>query len=342
MPNPSSATGERRRKWRVLVTHNTIASSAVELLNAHDCDVFFSPPYDASDVVAARAAELGIDAIMVRQGQISEAVIAASPNLKVIVKHGVGVDNVDIQAAADRGVPVLRSMGSNARAVAEHAIALSLALLKEIGPLTAAVKNGRWPKPTFMGRDIAGTVMGLVGYGAIGRETAAMARALGMDVIVYDPHAAAGLAEERVETVSDVDDLVRRADIVSLHCPLTAETRHLIDARRLSLMRPTSFIVNTARGGLVDEAALASALRDKRIAGAALDSFATEPPAADNPLWAAPDLLATPHIGGVTKGSSKAMAEIAARHIIRVLGGEEPDAFSLATPQSLGLRKQPA
>ncbi|MGF6160539.1 D-3-phosphoglycerate dehydrogenase [Ensifer sp. KUDG1] len=341
MSNPSSAMGARR-KWRVLVTHNSIAESAVELLNAHDCDVFFSPPYDASDIVAARAAELGIDAIMVRQGQINEAVIAASPKLKVIVKHGVGVDNVDIQAAADRGVPVLRSMGSNARAVAEHAIALSLALLKEIGPLTAAVKDGRWPKPTFMGRDIIGTMMGLVGYGAIGRETAAMARALGMDVIVYDPHAAAGLAEANIETVSGVDDLVRHADIVSLHCPLTAETRHLIDARRLSLMKPTSFIVNTARGGLIDEAALAIALRDKRIAGAALDSFATEPPAADNPLWAAPNLLATPHIGGVTKGSSKAMAEIAARHIISVLGGEAPDAFSLATPKSLGLRKRPA
>lgn len=337
-------TAERHpeRKWRVLVTHNRIADSAVELLNAHDCDVFFSPPYDASDVVAARAADLGIDAIMVRQGQISEAVIAASPKLRVIVKHGVGVDNVDIQAAADRGIPVLRSMGSNARAVAEHTIALSLSLIKEIGPLTAAVKHGQWPKPTFMGRDIAGTLMGLIGYGSIGRETAAMARALGMDVIVYDPHAAATLAHENITAVDDVDELVSRADVVSLHCPLTAETRHLIDARRLGLMKPTSFIVNTARGGIIDEAALADALREKRIAGAALDSFATEPPAADNPLWASPLVLATPHIGGVTHGSSKAMAEIAARHIISVLNGNAPDAFSLATPQSLGLRKATA
>lgn len=183
-------TGSGRSR-RVLVTHTQIAQSAIDLLNDNDIDVFFSPPYDPSDMAAARARDLPVDAIMVRLG----------------------------------------------------------------------------------------------------------------------------------------------LDILSLHCPLTAATRNLIDARRLAMMKPTAVIVNTARGGIIDEAALA--LAAKTIAGAALDSFATEPPASDNPLWAQPNLIATPHIGGVTAGSARAMAEIAARHIISVLDGNAPDERSLARPSEL-------
>jgi len=185
-------TGSGRSR-RILVTHTQIAPSAIDLLNDNDIDVFFSPPYDPSDMVAARARDLQVDAIMVRLG----------------------------------------------------------------------------------------------------------------------------------------------LDILSLHCPLTAATRNLIDARRLAMMKPTAVIVNTARGGIIDEAAQALALAAKTIAGAALDSFATEPPAADNPLWAQPNLIATPHIGGVTAGSARAMAEIAARHIISVLDGNAPDERSLARPSEL-------
>lgn len=323
------------RSRRILVTHNTIAASAVALLEANDVDVFFSPPYDPPEVVAARAKELAVDAIMVRQGQINDLVIGASPRLRVIVKHGVGVDNVDIKAAAARGIPVIRSMGSNARAVAEHAIALTLALIKEIAPLDAAVKAGGWPKPSFIGRDIAGTRIGLVGFGAIGRETARMARLLGMEVLVYDPAAAEEARAEGHAVTDDVDAVITACDVVSLHCPLTAATRNLIDADRISRMKPGALIVNTARGGLIDEAALAEALTSGRIAGAALDSFASEPPAPDSPLWRLPNLIATPHIGGVTHGSARSMAEIAARHIISVLDGNPPDERSVAHPSDL-------
>jgi D-3-phosphoglycerate dehydrogenase len=328
-----SPGGSRAR--RVLVTHNTIAESAVVLMKENDIDVFFSPPYDAPEVVAKRAADLGIDAIMVRQGQINDLVIGASPKLKVIVKHGSGVDNIDLQAAARRGIPVLRALNANARAVAEHTIALALTLLKEVLPLDAAVKRGEWPKPAFIGRDIAGCSMGLVGFGAIGRETAALARAIGMEVMAFDPHASGGIAAAGIRDVGDLSDLLRSADIVSLHCPLTTETRHLINAERLALMKPTSFIVNTARGGIIDEDALYDALKAKRIAGAALDSFGSEPPPADNPLWTLPNLIAKPHIAGVTQGSARAMAEIAARHIISVLDGHPPDAKSIASPAAL-------
>ncbi|RYE35565.1 MAG: hydroxyacid dehydrogenase [Hyphomicrobiales bacterium] len=323
-------TRAHTRGRRVLVTHDRLAENAIELLNAHDVDVFFSPAYAPSDLVAARAAELQVDALIVRQGRVDEAIIAASPRLKVIAKHGVGVDNIDLQAAASRDIPVIRAMGSNSRAVAEHTIALALTLLKDIPRLDVAVKAGTWPKPTFIGRDIEGTVIGLVGFGSIGQHVARMAQGLGMTVLLHDPHARAAIAQFGPDRERDLDSLVAEADIVSLHCPLTNATRDLLNERRFGLMKQNALVVNTARGGLINEAAICAALLEGRIAGAALDSFAVEPPAADSPLWALPNLIATPHIAGVTAGSAKTMAEIAARHVIAVLDGEEPDAASLA------------
>jgi len=323
-------TSARTRGRRVLVTHDRLAESAIELLNAHDVDVFFSPAYAPSEQVAARAADLQVDALIVRQGRVDATIIAASPRLKVIAKHGVGVDNIDLQAAASRSVPVIRAMGSNSRAVAEHTIALALTLLKDIPRLDTAVKAGTWPKPSFIGRDIAGTVIGLVGFGSIGQHVARMAQGLGMTVLLHDPHAREAIAQFGADCERDLDSLVAEADIVSLHCPLTNATRDLLDARRFGLMKPTSLVVNTARGALVNEPALCAALLEGRIAGAGLDSFAVEPPAPDSPLWTLPNLIATPHIAGVTAGSAKTMAEIAARHVIAVLDGEEPDAASLA------------
>lgn len=326
MTDTSAATRGRR----VLVTHDRLAENAIQLLNAHDVDVFFSPAYAPSEEVAERAAALQVDALIVRQGRVDEAIIAASPRLRVIAKHGVGVDNIDLQAAASRNIPVIRAMGSNSRAVAEHTIALALTLLKEIPRLDSAVKAGAWPKPTFIGRDIESTVIGLVGFGSIGQHVARMAQGLGMAVLLHDPHAREAIARFGQDCERDLDSLVAEADIVSLHCPLTNATRDFLDARRFRLMKPTSLVVNTARGALINEADLCAALLEGRIAGAALDSFAVEPPAKDSPLWTLPNLIATPHIAGVTAGSAKTMAEIAARHVIAVLDGGEPDAASLA------------
>lgn len=328
-----AANGQRKRK--ILVTHDKIAQSAIDLLNANDIDVYFSPPYTPSNEVAKRCADLNVDAIMVRQGQINAEVIQASPSLKVIVKHGVGVDNVDIAAATARDVPVLRSMGSNALAVAEHTIALTLALLKQLPSLDLAIKSGEWPKPSFIGHDIAGSVIGLVGFGSIGREAGRLAQALGMKVIVFDPMAEEAVKQSGFAIASDLTSLIEKSDIVSLHCPLTKETRHLINAERLAQMKPDALLINTARGGLVDETALYKALQEKQIAGAALDSFGVEPPAIDSPLWALNNLIVTPHIAGVTKGSAIQMAEIAAHHIISILDGNLPDPRSIAHASEL-------
>ena len=326
MTDSSAATRGRR----VLVTHDRLAESAIHLLNAHDVDVFFSPAYAPAEFVAQRVAELQVDALIVRQGRVDEAVIAASPRLQVIAKHGVGVDNIDLHAAAARNIPVIRAMGSNSRAVAEHTIALALTLLKDIPRLDQAVKSGEWPKPTFLGRDITGTVMGLVGFGSIGQQVAGIATGLGMSVIMHDPHAQREIAQFDKSGDRDLDSLLGEADIVSLHCPLTSATRNLLDERRFGLMKPTSFVINTARGGLISEPALCAALLEGRIAGAGLDSFALEPPAKDSPLWTLPNLITTPHIAGVTQGSAGAMAEIAAQHVISVLNGNAPDSRSLA------------
>lgn len=329
----AGAAGLTRR--RILVTHHKIAEKAISLLNEHGIDVFFSPPYDPSEVVAKRAAELEIDGLMVRQGRITEEVIAASPNLRVIAKHGVGVDNIDIAAAAARSIPVLRAMGSNARAVAEHAIAMMLALVKQLLPLDRSVKGGEWLKPTFTGRDFLSATIGLIGYGAIGRETARMAEALGMEVVVYDPLSPQAASDDGFTVADDLDAMLSDVDFLSIHCPLTSQTRDLIDARRLQLMKPSAILVNTARGGIINEAALATALASGRIAGAGLDSFAVEPPAKDCELWSFNTLIATPHIAGVTYGSADSMALIAANHIISVLDGHPPDERSLARPDQL-------
>ncbi len=317
------------RGRRVLVTHDRLAGGAVEMLQAHDVDVIFSPAYSPPDQVAARVAAFEVDALIVRQGRVTQAVIDASSRLRVIAKHGVGVDNIDLHAAAARNIPVVRGMGSNSQAVAELTITLALALLKEVPWLNAAVKRGEWPKPTFIGRDIGDTVLGLVGFGSIGQQAARMARGLGLQVRIHDPHARDAIRGFDAACERELDDLLRESDIVSLHCPLTRETRHLLDRTRIALMKRGACVINTARGPLIDEEALCEALHSGQLGGAGLDSFAEEPPPVGSPLWSAPNLIATPHIAGVTAGASRAMAQMAAQQVIDILDGGEPDARNL-------------
>jgi D-3-phosphoglycerate dehydrogenase len=312
------------------VTGSALAEEAVRALHMHGLQPSYCKPYASPDDIAKLAAQLQIEGLIVRQGQIDESVIAASPRLRVIAKHGTGVDNIDLDAASRRGIPVLRALGANARSVAEHTIALIVALIKDIVPLDRAVKAGEWPKASYVGRDLLGARLGLVGFGAIGREVADLAHSLGMVVTVFDPYS--NELPPLIQRETHLDDLLRNSDVVSLHCPLTTETRHLIDAERLALMKSSAFLVNTARGAIVDEIALADALRSGVIAGAGLDSFAAEPPPKDSPLWSLPNIIVTPHTGGAAKGAMRAMAETAARHVISVLDGNGPDLKSVANP----------
>jgi D-3-phosphoglycerate dehydrogenase / 2-oxoglutarate reductase len=256
-------------------------------------------------------------ALLVRYGRISERVIAAAPALRVIAKHGVGTDNIDKAAAAARGIPVLAALGSNSQAVAEHAVALMLGCARKLPWLDARMRGGHWDKDGYAGLELCGSTLGLIGVGSIGRRVAQVAAAFGQQVVVYDPYIKPHDLPAGATPV-DLDSLLQRADVVSLHCPLTPDTRSLLDRRRLALLKPGAIVVNTARAELIDEDALLEALHANRIS-AGLDCFIDEPQRPDAPLLRAPNVLLTPHIGGTTGASFRAMGVGAARHIVDAL-----------------------
>jgi len=285
----------------------------------------FSVTYDKG--LVDRPEELGgllagARALIVRnRTQVRGALLAAGAKLEAIGRLGVGLDNIDVEAAKARGIAVLPATGANDVSVAEWAVTTIMVLLRGAYFATADVTAGTWPRERLMGREISGKVLGLVGFGAIARETAMRAKALGMDIIAADPFVAVddpAWGRVGARPVS-LDRLVAEADAVSLHVPLTPDTRNLIDARRLAAMKPGAVLVNAARGGVVDEAALADGLRTGTIAGAALDVFDVEPLKAGSPLTGCPNLILTPHIAGVTVESNVRVSSVTAANVRRVL-----------------------
>ena len=255
-------------------------------------------------------------------GRLDADVMDASPNLRVISKHGVGVDNIDLAAAGERGIPVIVATGANAVSVAEHTIALLLATVKRLLPLDTSLREGRWEKPGFLGREIYGATMAMIGMGAIAQATARIAKGLGLELIGYDPYASEGLfTKAGVHRCAELNELLAKADVLSLHCPLTEQTRSIVNADAISKMPAGSYVINTARGALIDEAALLSAIQSGHLAGAGLDSFAVEPPAADHPFWTEPRIVMTPHIGGVTREAGARVGVEAVSGIFKVLDG---------------------
>jgi len=300
--------------FNVVMTSPRLAAPAQAILERARCTVHFMDPYPSAAAVAELAARVQADAILSRQGPVTAAAMDASPRLRVVARHGVGVEDVDVRAAAARGVVVTRAPGSNTRAVAEHTMALILALAKDLRPLGAVVAAGQWRDASAKVRDVAGLRLGLLGFGAIGQAVAGLASAFGMAVSAYDPqHPAA--------SVPSLAALLPASDVLSLHCPLLPQTRHIVDAAALAALPKGAFVVNTARGGLIDEAALAAALDSGHIAGAGLDVFEDEPPAAADPLRRHPRVIATPHVAGVTDGSLVTMGVMAAECIVAVLTG---------------------
>ncbi|MDF2580719.1 MAG: hypothetical protein K0S49_2298 [Microbacterium sp.] len=268
-----------------------------------------------------------VDGIIAGLDDYDETVFAAAPRLRVLARYGVGVDRVDLEAAASRGVVVTRTPGANAIAVAELAVGLILAAARRISRLDEAVRAGEWPR--LEGKELTGATAGVVGFGAIGRLVAERARALGMRVIVFDPMLPdEAFAQAGVERV-DIDELCRRSDVVSLHVPLLPETRHLLDERRLALLPAGAIVVNTARGGLLDETAARRALDDGRLHGVAIDVYETEPPSS-SPLVGHPGVVATPHAGGHTSGAVQRMTDQSIDALLTALRGGRPD--GLVTP----------
>jgi D-3-phosphoglycerate dehydrogenase len=281
-----------------IVIADQLPASAIEILR--------SVPGWTVDARTQRPAEelardlIDADALIVRSATtVDGQVIANASKLRVIARAGTGVDNVDVPAATERGIVVMNSPGANSISVAEHALALMLALARALPAADAAMKRGVWDKKRLTGAELRGKTLGVIGLGRIGQAVAARARAFGMEVIAHDPFISEQIASSLNIELLSVDDVCARADYLTLHLPATAETRHLLDARRLALCKKGIRIVNTARGELVDEAALADAIERGHVGGAGLDVFEQEPPP-NGRLTTLPQVVATPHIAAST------------------------------------------
>jgi phosphoglycerate dehydrogenase-like enzyme len=247
-------------------------------------------------------------------------VLQACPKLKLISIWGTGTDNVDLKAAAACGITVTNTPGANALAVAEHTVALILAVVKQLPQADTAMRQGGWPRNLVP--QLRGKRLGLIGTGLIGREVAAMGRGLGLNVVAWTFHPDANLAVSLGLRYVELDELLRTSDIVSLHLRATPDTQHFLNRERLSLLKPTAFVVNTARGALIDEDALVECLRENRVAGAGLDVFQTEPLPAGHPLATLPNVLLTPHCAGMTPDSNLIGLDMAAANIENFLKGK--------------------
>ncbi|MEK8052811.1 NAD(P)-dependent oxidoreductase [Ideonella sp. DXS22W] len=299
-----------------LVTGADLAADALALLGRYDVVYAGAKPTEA-DLVALCQRHNPV-AIIVRYGAVNAAVMDAAPALKVISKHGSGTDTIDKTAAAARGIQVVAAAGANAAAVAEHALALLLACAKSVVALNQRMHAGHWDKATHKSVELEGRTVGLVGLGAIGLRFARMADAMGMRVLGFDPY-----AKDLPAYVQPVDlaTIWRDSDAISLHCPLTADNRGLLSAQTLAACKKGVIIVNTARGGLIDEAALLAAIQSGQVASAGLDSFAVEPMSAPHPFHGEPRITLSPHIGGVTADAYVKMGVGAARNALAVLNG---------------------
>jgi len=286
----------------------------------------FDTCYDASlvdrrDELKQRVADA--DALIVRnRTQVDRDLLDAALKLRVVGRLGVGLDNIDVAACAARGVEVIPATGANAAAVAEYVIAAAMLLLRGAYASSAAVGEGAWPRAKLSsGREVAGKTLGIVGFGGIGRLTARLARALGMNVHGHDAQISSGAPIWAAESVlcCGLDSLLASSDVVTLHVPLTVTTRHLLDAQRIARMKPGSVLINSARGGVVDEAALADALTRGHLGGAALDVFEHEPLAAGSALAGCRNLILTPHIAGITAESNVRVSTLIADKVSAAL-----------------------
>lgn len=298
----------------ILITAADLAPQALALLSDHEV-VFAGKAPTQADVVAL-ARQHNPVAIIVRYSGVNAEAMDAAPALRVISKHGSGTDTIDKAAAAERGIAVTAAVGANAAAVAEQALALLLACAKSVVQLNQRMHDGHWDKATHKSLELGGRTVGLVGLGAIGLRFAKMADAMGMRVIGFDPFAK---NLPGYVTAVDLETIWRDADAISLHCPLTPENKGLLNAQTLARCKPGVIVVNTARGGLIDEPALLAAVQSGQVRMAGLDSFAVEPMTVPHIFHGQPGFILSPHIGGVTSDAYVTMGVAAVQNTLAVL-----------------------
>jgi D-3-phosphoglycerate dehydrogenase len=302
----------------ILITAADLAPQALALLADHEV-VFAGKTPTQADIVALARAHNPVG-IIVRYSGVNAEAMDAAPALRVISKHGSGTDTIDKAAAAERGIAVTAAVGANAAAVAEQALALLLACAKSVVHLNQRMHDGHWDKATHKSLELGGRTVGLVGLGAIGLRFAKMADAMGMRVIGFDPFARNLPA---YVTAVDLETIWREADAISLHCPLTPENKGLLNAQTLARCKPGVIVVNTARGGLIDEPALLAAVQSGQVRMAGLDSFAVEPMTVPHIFHGQPGFVLSPHIGGVTGDAYVNMGVAAAQNTLAVLARSE-------------------
>lgn len=318
----------------ILVTAPTLAAAGLDLLHAENCRVLFVKQGQGAEEIEQILAREPVDAVISRTLDLTAKAIASCPTLKVISKHGVGVSNIDVGAATRRGIPVYVTPGANAQSVTEMTLALMFAAARRVSWMDHEIRVGRWSRAQD-GLELAGRTLGLVGFGQVARRVSVACQAIGMNVIVYDPLLPQDSDLQGAERVDSLEQLLPRSQVLSLHVPLTDKTRGFIGAEQLALLPRDALLINTARGEVIDEPALITALRNHHLYAAGLDTMAIEPLPINSPLLGLDNVVLTPHVGGSTPAALAAMASGAARNVLGYLNGAPLSAAACVNPTVL-------
>lgn len=310
---------------RIFITGSGIAEQAERFLLENDCVFEVGQPKDTPEDIARKVGDFNPDGMIVRQGKITGDVMDAASNLRVICKHGVGLDNIDIEAASLRKLPVMFTPGANFESVAQHALALILSLARQVPSQDRKIRGGVFDKKGYNGIELTGKTLGLIGWGAIAKRLAELVAPFNMQVLAFHPSKTDEPLPAYISKANTVEDIYRQSDIISLHSPLTTETKGMINAHTMGMMKPSVLIINTARGAIINEPDLIAALTEHRIGGAALDTFETEPLPDDSPLRQLDNVILTTHVAGMSDASVVNMGMGAAKNILAVLRGEPID-----------------
>lgn len=320
--------------FRIFITGVSLVEEAMQILADKGCIVEIGDPLDQPGTIARKLKAFKPDAMIVRQGNIGAAALEAAPGLKVICKHGVGVDNIDVTAATKRKIPVMVTMNANFESVAEHALAMVLALLKRIPTQHSNLQKGIFNKVGYEGEDLIGLRVGIIGFGRIGKRFEELIRPFNPVVTVYDPYLREPLPSKLIFSRS-LERICEEADIIALFCKLTKETKGMINKERIDLMKPSAYIINVSRGAIINESDLIEALINNHIAGAALDTFEQEPPSRDNPLLKMDNVVLTSHVGGASRNALRRMGVDAVKNVLSMLTGVNPDYKSIVNNEVL-------
>jgi D-3-phosphoglycerate dehydrogenase len=312
------ADGPENTRMKILVT-DPIADAGLDVIRDAGHEVLTEYEAEGAELLEAVS---DANALIVRSGtEVTQEVLEAAPELVIVGRAGIGVDNIDIEAATDQGVIVANAPEGNVRAASEHTVAMAFASARSIPQAHARLKGGEWAKGEFLGTELNGKTLGIVGLGRVGQEVAKKLDSLGMDLVAFDPYISEDRAEQIGAELEDLETTLERADVLTIHTPLTPETAEMIGEAELAEMEG-GYIVNCARGGIIDEAALAEAVEDGIVAGAALDVFAEEPLSDESPLLDVEDVILTPHLGASTEAAQENVAVSTAEQVVAAFDGE--------------------